>query len=69
MEQNVVSMVDFLKEQNERLSAENAKYEQEVDVLLCTECGSKEFMLSANDSQIFCATCTASTFAKWIPDT
>ena len=68
MEQNVVSMVDFLKEQNERLAAENAAYEQEhVEVLLCHQCGSKNFMLALENQEVFCADCLVPNMTIWQP--
>ena len=68
MKQNVVSMVDFLKQQNERLEIENAKYmQEEVEVLLCNQCGSKNFMLAMENQEVFCADCLVPNMSIWSP--
>tara|TARA_Y100000593_G_C4209766_1_gene286178 strand:- start:504 stop:725 length:222 start_codon:yes stop_codon:yes gene_type:complete len=68
MKQNVVSMVDFLKQQNEKLELANAAFkEQEVEVLLCNQCGSKNFLLSIEDYEIFCADCLVPNMSVWSP--
>ena len=60
--ENVVSLCERRQEQ----VAQEEKIE--VEVLLCTQCGSKHFMLSLQENQIFCSSCLVPSLTTWKTD-